>query len=163
MSSFKIGTGYIPGIIGRITELHGNYYHKNWGFGSFFEAKVASEMSGFVERYNSDRDCILYVTVNNRVEGSIIIDGIHGEEKGAHLRWFIISDHIRSSGAGRSLMEKAMIFCHRRQYQKIYLWTFEGLEAARHLYEKSGFTMTRQQEGAQWGTSVNEQLWETCL
>jgi len=44
--------GYIPGAIGRIVELHAIYYHKNWGFGQFFEAKVAGEMSEFIERYS---------------------------------------------------------------------------------------------------------------
>ena len=163
MTSFEIGTGYIPGIIGRVTELHGRYYQKNWGFGPFFETKVASELSGFLDRYDAERDALFYVTENDRVEGSIIIDGIQGEEKGAHLRWFIASSAIRSRGAGRCLMEKAMIFCHRRQYPKIYLWTFEGLTAARSLYKQAGFTLTRQQEGVQWGTRVNEQLWEAYL
>jgi len=37
------------------------------------------------------------------------------------------------------------------------LWTFEGLHAARHLYEKSGFQLVEQYRGTQWGTEVNEQ------
>jgi hypothetical protein len=35
--------GYVPGGIGRVTELHATYYHQEWGFGLFFEAKVATE------------------------------------------------------------------------------------------------------------------------
>jgi hypothetical protein len=36
-------SGYIPGAIGRIVELHGRYYHEHWGFDLFFESKVATE------------------------------------------------------------------------------------------------------------------------
>jgi hypothetical protein len=35
--------------------------------------------------------------------------------------------------------------------------SFEGLGAARHLYEKRGFRLVEQRRGKQWGTEVNEQ------
>jgi GNAT superfamily N-acetyltransferase len=54
-------------------------------------------------------------------------------------------------------MEKAICFCRKNQYQRIYLWTFEGLGAARHLYEKFGFRLVEEQIGEQWGAKVNEQ------
>ena len=52
----RIQRGYVPGSIGRIAELHGTYYHENWGFGVFFEAKVASELAEFMGRYNDEQD-----------------------------------------------------------------------------------------------------------
>ena len=56
MSNVKIAKGYIPGSIGRVAELHGTYYHAHWGLGHFFEAKVATELSGFLSRYDQKRD-----------------------------------------------------------------------------------------------------------
>ena len=44
MSDVKL-LGYVPGAIGRITELHATYYHEHWGFGRYFESKVATELS----------------------------------------------------------------------------------------------------------------------
>lgn len=161
---FKIESGYIPGLIGRIAELHGTYYHEHWGFGIYFEAKVASELSEFLSRFGQKRNGIWVVTVNNRIEGSIVIDGIHALEKGAHLRWFIVSDVLRGKGAGRQLLDTAINFCNIKGYKMIYLWTFEGLNAARHLYEDAGFKLIKQQSGLEWGTEVNEQyfqLWYT--
>jgi len=58
------------------------------------------------------------------------------------------------------LLTAALQFCQARRYDRVYLWTFEGLDAARHLYEKSGFRLVHQQRGAQWGTEVNEQRFE---
>jgi len=156
----KIETGYIPGSIGRIAELHGTYYHEHWGFGLFFEAKVAMELSEFLQRYDPSSGGIWIATINGRVEGSVVIDGIHAANEGAHLRWFIISDTLRGKGMGGKLISKAIDFCNTQGYKKTYLWTFEGLDAARHLYENAGFKLIRQKSGVQWGTTVNEQYFE---
>ena len=78
----------------------------------------------------------------------------------AHLRWFITSDQTRGSGTGTALLNAALTFCRAQSYARVYLWTFEGLHAARHLYEKAGFHLVHQQRGIQWGTEVNEQRFE---
>ena len=49
-------SGYVPGAIGRVAELHGKYYHTYWGFDLFFESKVATELSEFLCRFNQRRD-----------------------------------------------------------------------------------------------------------
>ncbi len=157
---FEITSGYSPGTIGRITELHSTYYFDHWRFGLYFEAKVANELSEFFQRYDSSRDGIWIATMNSRVEGSVVIDGIHAETEGAHLRWFIVADALRGKGVGKKLINSAIDFCNIKGYKKIYLWTFEGLNAARYLYENAGFKLTKQQSGAQWGTTVKEQLFE---
>ena len=163
MGDVKIAKGYVPGSLGRVAELHGIYYHTHWGFGLFFEAKVAMELSEFLKRYNGRRDGFWTVLADGRVEGSMTIDGMHAESKGAHLRWFIISDALQGKGIGNRLMDTAISFCRNRGYKKIYLWTFEGLNAARHLYEKNGFRLVEEHSGTQWGTEVNEQRFECCL
>ncbi len=38
-----------PGAIGRIAEMHATYYHKNWSFGIFFEAKIDTELASFLK------------------------------------------------------------------------------------------------------------------
>jgi len=148
---------YIPGAIGRIAEMHATYYHKNWGFGLFFEAKVASELAAFLNRFDQNQDIFLTVCRRDRVEGGITIDGVKAETHGAHLRWFITSSEIRGHDYGNRLMYEAVNFCQTQKYPQIYLWTFKGLHAARHLYEKFGFKLAEQNEGAQWGAKVTEQ------
>jgi GNAT superfamily N-acetyltransferase len=163
MSEIKIAGGYIPGSIGRVAELHGKYYHAHWSFGLFFEAKVAVELSEFLKRYDETRDAFWTVLAGDRVEGSITIDGIHGKSEGAHLRWFIMSDALRGKGAGNQLIKTAIGFCQDKGYSKVYLWTFDGLEAARHIYEKTGFRLVEEHKGTQWGTEVVEQRFEYAL
>lgn len=163
MSEVEIVRGYIPGSIGRVAELHGAYYHENWGFGLFFESKVAAELAGFLERYDVQRDGFWTASLAGRVEGSITIDGIHADAEGAHLRWFIMSDALRGRGIGNQLIDTAIEHCQSKGYSKVYLWTFEGLNAARRLYEKADFTLVEQFRGTQRGNEVNEQRFELQL
>ena len=48
-------------------------------------------------------------------------------------------------------------FCRLKRYDLVYLWTFKGLDTARHLYEKNGFRLAQEKAGNQWGTTVVEQ------
>lgn len=156
----EIQKGYIPGAIGRVSEMHGRYYGENWGFGLVFEAKVARELAEFLNRYDEDRDGFWTIVSHGRVEGAVAIDGIDAETEGAHLRWFIVSDHLRGGGLGRKLLEAAVAFCENRGYTRVFLNTFQGLHAARTLYEQAGFRLVEQREGARWGAPVNEQRFE---
>lgn len=158
--TMTIHKGYIPGCIGRIVELHARYYSKLVGFGLPFESKVARELSEFCEHDDSERDGLWLALQDGNIEGSIAIDGSHADPDGAHLRWFIASDCVRGRGVGAALLTSAMEFCKSRQYERIYLWTFEGLDAARHLYEKFGFSIAHQKRGTQWGAEVMEQRFE---
>lgn len=160
---FSIHRGYLPGAIGRIIELHGTYYHRHAGFGVFFESKVARGLADFSINYDETRDGLWLVIAKKTIEGSIAIDGSHVATDGAHLRWFITSNNIRGTGAGNELLESALDFCREKHYDRVYLETFEGLLAARHLYEKFGFQLMHQEVGNQWGRSVKEQRFELVL
>ncbi|MBN1636264.1 MAG: GNAT family N-acetyltransferase [Deltaproteobacteria bacterium] len=156
-NDIEIHQGYFPGAIGRIVELHGIYYQANWGFGSFFEAKVAGELAEFLNRFDEKHDGFWTALLDDRIEGSIIIDSIHADCDGAHLRWFIVSEQYQGAGIGSRLIKNAVDFCKNKDYTRMYLWTFEGLHTARHLYEKAGFELAEEHSGTQWGKTVNEQ------
>ena len=156
-NDFKLITGYTAGVIGRVVELHAQYYSEHWNFGGFFEAKVALELSEYISSYNETKDRIFSLSVDGRIEGSISIHASSQTDNSAHLRWFIVSDKLRGKGAGNFLMEQAMKFCEQNEFESVYLWTFRGLSCARHLYEKYGFVLTEEKTGEQWGCVVTEQ------
>ncbi|NWF93390.1 MAG: GNAT family N-acetyltransferase [Syntrophaceae bacterium] len=153
-------SGYVPGAIGRIAELHARYYHEHWGFGLYFESKVAMELSEFLRRFDETRDGFWVAEAEERIVGSIAIDGIRHDQQGAHLRWFIVAPEAQGRGIGNRLIEEAVEFCRSKKFKGIYLWTFAGLDPARHLYEKWGFRLCEEHEGTQWGKRVNEQRFE---
>ena len=154
-------TGYQKNLVARITELHANYYAKNWGFGHFFEDKVAGELNAYMESYDSKKDQIMTVLMDNSIEASIAIDG---EPSGrAHLRWFIVSERLKGKGVGNQLMEYSLDFCEKTKADSIYLWTFKGLDSAAYLYKRFGFRLQEEFEGKQWGRSVIEQCYEKII
>lgn len=163
MERITIATGWVPGVIGRITELHGAYYARHWGFGSFFEAKVAAGLAEFVQRLDPQRDGLWTASSADRIEGAVAIDGIKADTEGAHLRWFIVSEALQGRGVGGRLLAAALDFCRQKGYRRVYLWTFRGLDCARHLYEKNGFQLLTQFTGTQWGKAVEEQRFELGL
>lgn len=161
--AYAIRQGYRPGCIGRIAELHADYYARQAGFGMRFESKVARELAAFCEDYAAERDGLWLALENGKVAGSIAIDGSHAATDGAHLRWFIVADSLRGQGVGKRLLAEAIGFCRARAYARVHLDTFAGLDAARHLYEAHGFRLTDQRRGAQWGREVDEQCFVLTL
>ncbi|PLC92167.1 MarR family transcriptional regulator [Klebsiella quasipneumoniae] len=150
-------TGYQPGAIGRIAQMHGEYYARNHDFGAFFEGKVASGVAEFATRLSSPVNQIWLAMREGKIVGSVAIDGEDLGQQQAHLRWFILDESCRGTGIGRRLLSEAMAFCDSRQFSAVQLWTFKGLDAARKLYESFGFTLTREWQGDQWGKMMTEQ------
>jgi len=156
-------SGYIPGAIGRIAELHARYYHEYWGFDLFFESRVATELSEFLRHFNEERDGFWVASLEEKIVGGIAIDGFHFDSKGAHLRWYIVAPENQGQKIGNLLLGEAIEFCKRVRFGKVYLCTFKGLDVARHLYEKFGFRLCEEHEGDQWGKKVTEQMFELFL
>ncbi|MBN3726802.1 GNAT family N-acetyltransferase [Burkholderia sp. Ac-20379] len=147
--------GYRPGCIGDIAGLHGRFYAEHWGFGAFFEKRVATELAAFADALPATGKALWLCEADGRTLASLAIDGDPGTQSG-HLRWFIVDDALRGTGIGRQMMARAMQFADAH-YRDVYLTTFKGLDAARHLYESFGFTLDEEAEGTQWGTRVTEQ------
>lgn len=152
---------YRPGALADAVKLHMEYYAAQWNFGLVFEVKVASEMAEFLERADPERDLFL-AAYSNKTEmlGTISIDAKHVGTDGAHVRWFVTGETARGTGVGRKLLECAVRFCDERGYHRIYLTTFAGLDAARHLYESVGFELVHESDDDQWQGGVREQRFE---
>lgn len=157
MSDIQISTGYRAGLIGRITEMHMSYYAPNSGFGQRFESVVAGGLASFCDRLHHPDNQIWLAIQEHQIVGSIAIDGEDLGNNTAHLRWFIMGEKVRGTGVGRQLLTQAIEFVDVHNFKETQLWTFNGLCAARHLYEANGFKLTSECMGDQWGTEVLEQ------
>lgn len=157
VSQVEIVKGYQTGLIARITELHARYYARASGFGQRFEAVVAGELAKFCGRLDRPGNAIWAAMMDNEITGSIAIDGDDMGSDLAHLRWFIVNDTVRGTGAGRRLLSTALDFVDAQGFKETHLWTFSDLSAARHLYEAYGFTLEEERPGTQWGKEVLEQ------
>lgn len=154
----RIERVFSPGDLGDVVALHGRHYAEHWGFGAFFEAKVARELAEFAARRAPDDLCLIAAD-GEGLCGSLILD-LHdpaSQGRGAHLRWFIVAERARGTGLGGRLMAEATAHVDAREGGSAWLTTFAGLDAARRLYERHGFVLAAEAEGAAWGVTVREQ------
>lgn len=149
--------GYRSGLIASVTLLHATYYSENYGFGAVFEQKVATEMSEFMTRVDKPMNTTFSAYLGRELLGSVSLDGEDLDQGVCHLRWFIVSPKAQGLGIGNLLISKATDFVDHQNFDRTRLWTFKGLDAARHLYEKHGFSLVHETLGIQWGTEVIEQ------
>ena len=156
-------TGYYPGVVGKITELHAVYYHEHWGFDVSFETQVAGELSEFLCDYRNGRDGFWAATEDGEFVGAMAVDGSPARTEGARLRWFIVDPGYQSRGIGEELLKTSLRFCRDAGHGKVFLWTFEGLDPARRLYEREGFELAEENEVEQWGATIIEQKFELTL
>ncbi len=154
---FQTKAGYAPALIGSVVAMMHSHMNKHYGFGLTFERRIASDLVEFMSRIDEPGNCIWRAECNGRIIGSISIDGHHSDDGYAHLRWFVVGEEARGAGTGRELLSRALEFCDGHGYREIHLWTVKGLDAARKLYEDSGFELADEYQGDQWGTSVTEQ------
>lgn len=153
----EIVSGYRLGLVARVTEMHALYYARKAGFGRSFETVVAGGLAAFCDRLDTPVNGIWTALCDERIVGSVAIDG---EDLGpglAHLRWFIIDDEMRGTGIGRRLLKAALDFVDAQHVAETHLWTFSSLHAAQHLYKENGFVLAEEHLGNQWGKEVLEQ------
>lgn len=153
----ELHEGYRSGVIASVVHLHATFYSQHYGFGTVFERMVATEMSAFMGRIDNPRNTTFSAYAGDELLGSVSLDGEDLNDGMSHLRWFIVSPRAQGMGIGTLLIGKATAFVDSNAFASTRLWTFKGLDAARHLYEKHGFRQACETPGTQWGTEVIEQ------
>jgi len=135
-----------PGDAGYVAYMHGKYYHKYHGFLSGSEYYFIKYLADFV--HNSEGGKLWIAEADELIAGSIAIVWIN--KNTAQLRWFLVEKDYQGVGIGNALMKAALDFCKENGYKNIFLWTFKGLDPARHLYEKAGFVLTEEMTNNEW-------------
>lgn len=148
-----------PGDASYIAYRHAVLYDREYGLSGVFERYV---LEGLV-KYLSNRSVgEIWIAENNgQPVGSIAIVGTDGNT--AQLRWFLIEPEFRGTGLGRRLMTQAVDYCRQQKFRQVFLWTFQELAAARHLYSRFGFTRVGQEANDIWKPGLIEERWELCL
>jgi len=148
---------YRPGEASYIAYLQMKFYEQEYGFKGTFEHYLLAAMSEFTA--SPDGSQIWVATDRDEIIGSIAIVRI--DEHTAQLRWFFTEERYRGIGIGNRLMGTSVQFCRDRGYAHIFLWTFRGLDAAGHLYEKHGFRRTETKANTEWANEpLIEERWD---
>lgn len=144
------------GEAGYIAYRHCILYEQEHGFGGTFEQYVLDSLTRYITEQPEGE---VWIAENDgRIIGSIAIVG--KDEETAQLRWFLLEPEYRGTGLGRQLMTTAMDYCKHKKFRRVYLWTYQELKAARHLYKSFGFSLTEQVESNTWKDGVREERWD---
>lgn len=138
-------------------------YEAEFGFNTpAWVSYVTEGVIDMIRKFDPDKDCLLISEKSGEPSGSIAIT--HNDGDTAKLRFFFLKPESRGSGTGRRLTETAVNFCREKNYKRIYLWTFDKLDAARHLYSSAGFKVTETRLNDSWGDEVLlEERWDLEL
>jgi len=150
---------YGPGDASYISYLHMKYYREHYGFKPVFEYYV---MKGITEFLQDPSGSNLWIAeINGHIVGSI---AIVKKQNAAQLRWFLVDAEHQGVGIGNNLMNIAMRFCKDQGYYRVFLWTANILGAARHLYNKFGFSLMEENPNVEWtDNTIMEERWELNL
>jgi len=60
-------------------------------------------------------------------------------------------------------MKKALLFCKKKKYRTVFLWTTSELSAAHNLYTRVGFKKTEEKTHEIWGKKITEERYDLSL
>ena len=160
LDSISIRTELHPGDLGYVTYMHGNLYHREYGYGLQFERYVAKGLCEFYEKYNPERNRIWACEHDDRMIGFLLL---MDRGNAAQLRYFLIEPEYRGIGLGAKLLNQYMDFMQDCGYKESYLWTTHELSAAAYLYKRHGFKLTEEKESTSFGKPLKEQRYDLTL
>ena len=117
--------------------------------GRTFEGLCAQIVADFANDYDPKRERCWIAEMNGENVGCVIL--VEDKDRVARLRLLLVDPKARGLGLGARLVDECVRFARQAGYRKITLWTHSVLTAARHVYEKAGFTLTVKREAAKLG------------
>ena len=149
------------GDMGRVVQLHGELYAREFGYDTTFEALVAGIAAGFVRNLDAQRERCWIAAMDGEVVGSVFL--VKQSLNKAKLRLLIVDPKARGQGLGRRLTRACIAFARKKRYRKIVLWTQSHLAAARAIYQAENFKLKSKEKHFSFGKRLVAETWELRL
>jgi DNA-binding MarR family transcriptional regulator/GNAT superfamily N-acetyltransferase len=151
-----------PGDMGWVTHRHGVLYWQEYGYDERFEALVAKVVAVFIRTLEPARERCWIAEKDGEIVGSVFL--MKKSATVSQLRLLYVEPSTRGLGIGSRLVDECIRFARGARYRKMTLWTQSELLAARHIYQKAGFTLTSEQQHDSWGRrGLVAQVWDLAL
>lgn len=150
-----------PGDMGWVIQQHGEIYAREYGWSSEFEQLVVGIVAGFMKNFRpQDEKCWIAELDGERVGSAFVV---RKSATTAQLRMLILTPQARGLGLGGRLTEECIAFARSNGYKKMLLWTNSGLDAARAIYARRGFTLVKSEPYHGFGHELVGETWALKL
>ena len=149
------------GDMGRVVQLHGELYAREFGYDVSFEALVAEIAAGFVRNFDPKRERCWIAEMDGESVGSVFL--VKRSKATAKLRLLIVDPKARGLGLGRRLTRACVAYARKKGYRRIVLWTQSHLAAARAIYQAENFKLKSKAKHFSFGKRLVAEVWELRL
>lgn len=151
----------LPGDMGWVVQQHAEVYWREYGWNSDFEALVAGIAADFIRKFQPEWEKCWIAELDGERVGAVFV--VRQSRTIARLRMLILSPQARGLGLGARLTDECIAFARARGYRKMVLWTNSCLTAARAIYTKRGFRLTKSEPYEGFGQQLVGETWELRL
>ena len=149
------------GDFGWIVSRHATLYAQEYGWTEPFEGLCAQIVADYVNNYDAARERCWIAEMEGESVGCVML--VKDSADVARLRLLLVDPKARGLGLGQRLVDECVQFARAAGYKKLTLWTHSVLAAARHVYEKAGFTLTASEKRVSWSKDVVAEFWDLEL
>ena len=150
-----------PGDLGWVVAAHGEFYAREFGWDTTFEALVAGIVADYARAHDPAREAAWIAELEGRRVGCVFC--VAADDRTAQLRILLVDPAARGHGLGGRLVDTCVGFARTHGYQRMVLWTNDPLVSARAIYLSRGFRLVDEQSHRSFGVDLVGQNYELYL
>jgi DNA-binding MarR family transcriptional regulator/GNAT superfamily N-acetyltransferase len=151
----------VPGDFGWVVRRHAELYAQEYRWTEPFEGVCAQIVADYANNNDPKRERCWIAELSGENVGCVFL--VKEPASVARIRLLLVDPKARGLGLGARLADECIRFARQAGYKKITLWTHSVLTAARHIYQKAGFKLTRSEKHKSWGRPVVSEFWDLDL